>query len=102
MCKRHAYRRGTLALATEGAYEGKTVRLGARQTEWQAASSSGERRRRQRGGGFPWWTLWLLWPLGAALKHAPPLATLGAVPSLAAALTAGILLVVGLWLLLRP
>lgn len=46
----------------ETLYEGETRRL-----------SAPSARGRCWGGGFPWWTLWLLWPLFALLKGATAL-----------------------------
>ncbi len=57
MCKRHFHTVETRIAVAEGAYEGETVRLDT-QREGQEA-----RRETGRHGHFPWWTLWLIWPL---------------------------------------
>ena len=46
----------------EEPYEGKTIRLDARQ------EPSGVRAMHWHRGGFPWWTLWLIWPLFGLVK----------------------------------
>ncbi len=75
MCKRRSYLSDHPMMAAEGAYEGQTVRLDARDRV------SHERRERHScggHGGFPWWTLWLIWPLIGLVKWFVPL-YLGAV-----------------------
>jgi len=54
-----------LAMARES-YTGETRRL-----DHQAHMGSTLRLAAWRGG-FPWWTLWLLWPLIGVLKAAVP------------------------------
>ena len=57
-------------MVTEGGYEGQTVRLDRR-------DSVAPERRQWHGcgqhGGFPWWTLWLIWPLIGLVKWFVPL-----------------------------
>jgi hypothetical protein len=89
-------------MATEGAYEGQTVRLESRD------GALAQRPERERHSGFPWWTLWLLWPLiglakwfvplylGALTAIVAPLSAAGAAPFVAFALIA-----VGLVLIFR-
>lgn len=48
---------------SEGAYEGETVRLGA----YQPVQGM-QRKQFHHCGGFPWWTLWLIWPLFGVIK----------------------------------
>jgi hypothetical protein len=70
MCKRKSYLSDQPKLATEGAYEGQTVRLDSRD------GVAHERRQRHScggHGGFPWWTLWLIWPLIGLAKWFVPL-----------------------------
>jgi hypothetical protein len=62
MCKRKHYQLDRAALAAEGAYEGRTMRLDSR-----GGGSCGQ------AGGFPWWTLWLIWPLIGVVKWFVPL-----------------------------
>jgi hypothetical protein len=52
----------------QGAYEGETVRLGTLQT----AQGVQQKPFGMCGvqGGFPWWTLWLIWPLFGLVKGA--------------------------------
>jgi hypothetical protein len=74
MCKRHAYRVDRPAPAAEGAYEGKTVRLDPNTVEPADDASPRAGRRKSRAGGFPWWILWMVWPLMAGLKGMASLA----------------------------
>jgi hypothetical protein len=68
MCKRKHYQIDQPALAAEGAYEGQTMRLDSR------GGGSQERRHSCRQAGkFPWWTLWLIWPLIGLAKWFVPL-----------------------------
>lgn len=109
MCKRREYSSALPALASGGAYEGKTRPLTASEQEgW--VDETGRSERRKTCGGFPWWTLWLIWPLMAALKSFGPamagagaglLAAIGGPASLPAALVAVALIVVGLALIRR-
>src|SRR5690242_19570700 len=60
MCKRKSSQIDRPRMVTEGAYEGQTMRLDQRDLH------SSERRDRPASGrhaGFPWWALWLIWPL---------------------------------------
>jgi hypothetical protein len=105
MCRRRAYHRAFPSLSSGGAYEGKTVQLDAGAgAEWE------DQERRKACSGFPWWTLWLIWPLilavkafGAALASigAGVIATIGAPANLLAAVVAVLLIVVGLMLIRR-
>lgn len=61
-----------------GAYEGQTIQLNAE----QAVATVHHTRR---CSAFPWWTLWLIWPLFGGIK-----AVTAALPSTLLALT-------GLW-----
>ena len=103
MCKK-AYRREEIAPIAAGAYEGQTIRIG---------SSGGPREEHSHAGwarGFPWWSLWLIWPLIGALKWAA-LVSGGALAALrdgigafewpAVALVAVVLIVAGLVLIRR-
>jgi uncharacterized membrane protein YhaH (DUF805 family) len=97
MCKRREYHRHIPALASDGAYEGRTTRLDAGVAERWAQTSGREERRACRGSGFPWWTLWLIWPLFFVLKAAvatmagvwsgvlAPFGTAGELPAMVAA-----------------
>jgi len=105
MCKRKTYRIDRPALAAEGAYEGQTMRLEPRD------SGLDERRDRHAYGrmaGFPWWTLWLLWPLIGLAKWFVPLYVGAVAAGLARLSAAGIaplvalaLIVIGLVLIGR-
>jgi hypothetical protein len=56
-----------------------------------------QRSERCHAGNFPWWTLWLIWPLMWALSWIGPwLADRGGI------LLAAIFIIAGLFLLLRP
>jgi len=75
MCKRKSYLVDQSTMATEVGYEGQTVRLDSRD------GISHERRDHHFcgwHGSFPWWTLWLIWPLIGLAKWIVPL-YLGAV-----------------------
>jgi hypothetical protein len=95
MCKRREYP-PTAQFAGGQAYEGRTMRL-------DVPHQPAARRCRH----FPWWTLWLLWPLLASLKWLVPL-WLGAVATVANTLSASggvmvaaILIAAGLLLIRR-
>lgn len=86
------------------AYEGQTMRLAP------AGGPRGEWGRARCWHGFPWWVLWLIWPLAGLAKWAAPIylgalaalrAPLGGLPAPAAALAAALLIVLGLWLIRR-
>lgn len=109
MCKRHARRMVPPALASEGAYEGETARLESGELDRMWDGRSRAERRGACRGGFPWWALWLLWPLFFVLKPLA-MAARGAMASVAgpvaladlpAALLAVALIVAGLLLVLR-
>ena len=78
MCKRQRYA-PEAQLASEGAYEGQTVRLDLHERE------CGTRRSVGQGQRFPWWALWLIWPLMELVKWGTPLA-LGAFATVAGSL----------------
>jgi hypothetical protein len=63
MCKRHTMRTATVTQP----YEGETIRLGAKRYSEYEPKAAGH------CGGFPWWTLWLIWPLIGLLKASVPL-----------------------------
>lgn len=65
--------------ASEGPYEGETVRLDPGQGEMAL------RRASHRRDYFPWWTLWMIWPLVFLVKGA-----FIAVASAASALAGGL------------
>jgi hypothetical protein len=100
MCKRYTYT-PEAQLASEGAYEGQTMRLDRRQDEWGVRRAAGHYWR------FPWWTLWLIWPLILLLKWTVPLAlsvistAAGALNGLSAPIVALVLIAVGIALLRR-
>ena len=101
MCKRKTHRMDLNALATEGAYEGQTVRLDQRDI-------ANIERHGDRHHSFPWWTLWLIWPLIGLAKWFVPL-YLGALTAAfaqlstagAAPIAAFALIVVGIVLISR-
>ena len=64
----------------EGAYEGETVRLDTQRKGQE------DRRETGRHGHFPWWTLWLIWPLVGLVKWLVPV-LLGVIAGVAEALT---------------
>jgi hypothetical protein len=92
-------------IAAEGAYEGRTMRLDRHSDIFDQRS---ERKARAGQSGFPWWTLWLIWPLIGLAKWFVPL-WLGAFTAIIGQLsTAGAppfvaltLIVVGLALIAR-
>ena len=83
MCKRKNHHMDMPLMVAEGAYEGRTVRLDRvdRIDDRRAAHESAWR------GGFPWWTLWLIWPLIGLAKWFVPL-WLGALTASVAQLSA--------------
>jgi hypothetical protein len=101
MCRRKSYRIDSSTLAAEGAYEGQTMRLDQRDI------ANVERRVNWRRG-FPWWMLWLIWPLIGLTKWFVPL-YVGAVTAVFTQLSAAgvapfvafALIVVGLVLISR-
>lgn len=74
MCKRKPYRIQPPAMAAQGAYEGSTTRLAYGEAAPPERPTS-EGRRSRYHGHFPWWSLWLIWPLIGLLKWALPLYT---------------------------
>lgn len=93
MCKRRTMQ---AAVATEP-YEGETIRFDPQ------GRLEGSARSRRHCGGFPWWTLWLIWPLIGLLKWSVPL-LLGVVAGLGqltVPLIPVLLIVLGLLLLRR-
>ena len=89
-------RRALRSAPSVGPYQGETIRLSA---------ISAEIRPSCRPGGFPWWTLWMLWPALAGLKWAaafagPLLGTLLQPMTLTVAPLALLLIGAGLALLL--
>ena len=102
MCKR-AYRREQM-VAAAGGYEGQTMRMDS------LDEPRSERRHMCWSRGFPWWTLWLIWPLIGLLRWAASLSTsalatfrdnIGAFDRPATALVALALIIVGLALIRR-
>jgi hypothetical protein len=103
MCKRKFHQIDQPAMAVNGAYEGQTVRLDGR-------SITRAERRTRWPGGFPWWSLWLIWPLIGLLKWAAPIYltalaalrdTTSTLAEPAAAIVAVLLIVAGLALIRR-
>lgn len=92
-------KRAVVPASTPGeAYEGQTQRLHAEGAPYT--------KQRCSHHGFPWWTLWLIWPLIALVKHAGAAmfggwALLGSVLIPANVLLAVVLIVAGAALLLR-
>ena len=74
----------------EGPYEGKTVRLDAQQ------ATEVKRHKVAHCGMFPWWTLWLIWPLIGLFKWLVP-AILAGIAAVAGALSELPLLAAGPW-----
>ena len=72
MCKRHIYQAHAPAMAPQGAYEGKTTRLVYGEAALPERYAS-EDRSLKRYRHFPWWSLWLIWPLIALLKWVAPI-----------------------------
>ena len=78
MCKRYAYRPAERA-ALDGPYEGRTMQL-------ELSGDAGSTRDAScRRASFPWWALWLIWPLVILAKWVTPL-TLGMIAALGGAL----------------
>ena len=103
MCRRHIKATEMRTATAEGPYEGETVRLGT-QHDGQAAQGIA------RHGHFPWWSLWLIWPLFGLVKWLVPAlragiaavaGTLSELPLLAAGPWPILLIVVGIMLLRR-
>ncbi|HET9224051.1 MAG TPA: hypothetical protein VFO07_16175 [Roseiflexaceae bacterium] len=98
MCKRHTFAPET-RLASEGAYEGQTMRLVSHERK------CGMHRLDAHIWGFPWWALWLIWPLIELAKLVTPLvlntlaAMTGSLGELGAQFVALLLIVAGITLL---
>src|SRR5690349_5598422 len=70
MCKRRTHRLDMPIIAAEGAYEGQTLRLDSRDG---IPAQRSERKACAGQASFPWWTLWLIWPLIGLAKWFAPL-----------------------------
>lgn len=95
MCKRHTHHEQNVYAdtTTPTVYDGDTVRL-----------SDQRPTRRHCGGGFPWWTLWLIWPAIGLFKliAANAVSVVGSVSSVTALqIIAAVLLIVAGVVLLR-
>ena len=93
MCRRQTIQ----AAAVTEDYEGETIRFDPQRGPEQRS------KLRHHCGGFPWWTLWLIWPLIGVLKWSVPL-LLGVVAGLGEItlpLIPVLMIVVGLLLLVR-
>lgn len=93
MCKRRTIQ----AAAVMEAYEGETIRFDPRRGLEQRSKS------RHHCGGFPWWTLWLIWPLIGVLKWSVPLlfGVVAGLGEITVPLIPVLMIVVGLLLLRR-
>jgi hypothetical protein len=67
MCSRKRSTRRERAPQEFGPYDGRTVSLSG------AGASQIERQGRCAGARFPWWSLWMIWPLVALVKWTVPL-----------------------------
>jgi hypothetical protein len=100
MCKRHTFVPEP-QLASDGVYEGQTMRLDPRQ------QALGIRQANGHCWGFPWWALWLIWPLIGLTKLTAPLvlgtlaAFTGSLGIFGAQFVAVILIIAGIALLRR-
>src|SRR6266542_6681285 len=72
MCKRHTYQVNAPAMVSQGTYEGKTTRLAYGEAALSERYTS-EDRSLKRYRHFPWWSLWLIWPLIGLLKWVAPI-----------------------------
>ena len=102
MCKR-TYRHEQIAPVAAGAYQGQTIRM-------SGSDGPGSERRHNWARGFPWWALWLIWPLIGVLKWAAPMSAsalaalrdnVGAFERPATALVALAMIIIGLALIRR-
>ena len=93
MCKRRQVETG--ARETEGGYEGRTIRL----TQHDGTMTY----HRHAAQHFPWWTLWLIWPLIGLVKWLVPtmLGMIGMIAEIGVALVPVLLIALGVWLLWR-
>ena len=64
MCGKHKQERREQMVAPRTGYEGKTIRLG----EARANQAAPAHATPFNWGHFPWWTLWLIWPLIGLMK----------------------------------
>ena len=64
MCGKHKWSQSERSAVAQEGYEGKTIRLGEEQPGGPAQGASIHWHR------FPWWTLWLIWPLFGLIKGA--------------------------------
>lgn len=95
MCGRSKRARVDEPRPQQHAYEGETVRFDRR--------TDGDLRSVARMQHFPWWTLWLIWPLIGVIKASAPvvLATLGAWGQISVPLLPLVLIAIGALVLLR-
>lgn len=93
MCKRRTMQ----PVAATQPYEGETIRFDSQRVSEREAGSS------HHCGGFPWWTLWLIWPLIGLLKWSVPLllGVVGSLGQITVPLIPVVLIVLGLILLRR-
>ncbi len=96
MCgRRHVQLETTPA---DESYTGETVDLSR-----QARTTAGAHQAAMWRGGFPWWTLWLIWPLILLLKTTIPFiaGSLAALAQISVPLVPVLLIVIGILLLRR-
>lgn len=97
MCKRQAksveFRERPVA-----AYTGETINLSSERVPTATSKS-----RQCASGGFPFWTLWLIWPLFGLLKGALPFITssVAVLSQVVMLLLPVVLVVIGIMLLRR-
>ncbi len=96
MCGRRHVQPGTTT--TGESYTGETVDLSR-----QARATAGTHQAVMRCGGFPWWTLWLIWPLIILLKTTIPLIVgyLAVLAQVIVPLIPVLLIIIGILLLRR-
>jgi hypothetical protein len=92
MCKRQ-----TMQTASTQPYEGETIRFDAEQR------ALGDSQATLHCASFPWWTLWLIWPLIGLLKWSMPLliGVVASIGEITVPLIPLLLIVLGLLLLRR-
>ena len=104
MCKQKLYRTDMSVDRAQAAYEGRTVRL----DQYSGWTERSPELASRRSNSFPWWSLWLLWPLIVLMKSIGPGMLVGATAlvdrgylTIASPIAAIALMIIGLVFIIR-